>query len=257
MVNFAQGDLMMLGAFVAVTFIADLGLPYVLGLLASVLMLAAFGYLLDAFVLRRVLGEPQFAVIMLTIGLGFVFRAAAGTIWGYDPQSFATPFTGKTVRFGEVVIGRENLSILVGTLVLCALLFVFFRHTRLGIAMQATSQNQLAAYYVGIPVKRIFSLVWAISAGVAALAGVLLAPIALVDPNMGFIGIKAFAAAVIGGFGSIPGALVGGCIIGIAEQLGGVYLAAGFQEIAAYGILLLVLVLRPQGLFAQIERKKV
>ena len=257
MVNFAQGDLMMLGAFVAVTLIGDFGLPWVLGLFMSVLALAVFGYLLDAFVLRRVLGEPQFAVVMLTIGLGFIFRAVAGLVWGYDPRSFPTPYTGKSLRVGEVVVSYENLTILLGTLVLCVVLFLFFRHTRLGIGMQATSQNQLAAYYVGIPVKRVFSLVWAISAGVAAVAGILLAPVSLVQPGMGFIGIKAFAAAVIGGFGSIPGALLGGWIIGVSEQFAGVYLPAGFQEMAAYGILILALILRPEGLFAQIQRKKV
>ena len=257
MVNFAQGDLMMLGAFVAVTLIGDVGLPWVLGLFMSVLALAVFGYLLDAFVLRRVLGEPQFAVVMLTIGLGFIFRAVAGLVWGYDPRSFPTPYAGKSLRVGEVVVSYENLTILLGTLILCVVLFLFFRHTRLGIGMQATSQNQLAAYYVGIPVKRVFSLVWAISAGVAAVAGILLAPVSLVQPGMGFIGIKAFAAAVIGGFGSIPGALLGGWIIGVSEQFAGVYLPAGFQEMAAYGILILALILRPEGLFAQIQRKKV
>ena len=151
----------------------------------------------------------------------------------------------------------ENLAILLGTLVLCVVLFLFFRHTRLGIGMQATSQNQLAAYYVGIPVKRVFSLVWAISAGVAAVAGSSWRPSRSSSPGWGFIGIKAFAAAVIGGFGSIPGALLGGWIIGVSEQFAGVYLPAGFQEMAAYGILVLALILRPEGLFAQIQRKKV
>ncbi|MCW9003482.1 MAG: branched-chain amino acid ABC transporter permease, partial [Rhodospirillales bacterium] len=119
------------------------------------------------------------------------------------------------------------------------------------------SQNQLAAYYMGIPVKVVFSLIWAISAGVAAAAGLLLAPTSMVDTMMGFMGIKAFAAAVIGGFGSLPGALLGGLIIGISEQFAGVYLPAGFKETVAYLIMLGVLTIRPQGLFAQIQRKKV
>ena len=134
---------------------------------------------------------------------------------------------------------------------------MFFRFSSLGVAMQASSQNQLAAYYMGIPVKRVFSLIWAVSAMVASVAGVLMAPISLVSPSMGFIGIKAFAAAVIGGFGSLPGALLGGLIIGGTEQLAGTYLPLGFQEITAYLIMFLVLTIRPQGLFAQIQQKKV
>jgi len=136
-------------------------------------------------------------------------------------------------------------------------LYAFFTHTRLGIAMQAASQNQLAAYYMGIPVKLIFSLIWAISAGVAAVAGILLAPVSLIDINIGFIGLKAFAAAVLGGFGSIPGALVGGIIIGLIELYSGAWLAEGFKDVSAYVVLLLMLAIRPQGLFGTIGRKKV
>ncbi len=257
MVNFAQGDLMMLGAFVAYTLISGLGLPYWLGLLGAVIIMAVLGYLLDAVLLRPVIGQPQFAIVMLTIGLGFILRAAAGFIWGHDPLSFETPFSGKVVNAGGVVIATENLAIIFGTVVLCIILYAFFRFTRLGVAMQAASQNQLAAYYMGIPVKRIFSMIWALSAGVAAVAGILLAPKFLIDPNMGFLGIKAFAAAVLGGFGSIPGALLGGLVIGVIEQIAGVYGPPGSHETAAYLALLLVLVLKPGGIFAQIGRKKV
>jgi branched-chain amino acid transport system permease protein len=123
--------------------------------------------------------------------------------------------------------------------------------------MQATSQNQLAAYYMGIPVKTVFSMIWAISAAVAAFAGILLAPIAFVHVNMGFIGIKAFPAAVLGGFGSIPGAMVGGLIIGVVEALSGFYLPEGFKDVAAYVVLLAVLIVRPEGLFGESMRKKV
>ena len=258
MINFAQGDLLMLGAFVAFTLIADVGLSYWLGLLLAILVMAVFGYVLDALILRPIIGQPAFAVVMLTIGLGFIFRAAAGVIWGHDPQSFETPFTNKVATFGPLIIAQQNLAIIVGTVLLCALLYLFFRYTRLGIAMQAASQNQLAAYYMGIPVRMVFSMIWAISAGVAAVAGVLLSPLTLIDPGtMGFFGIKAFAAAVLGGFGSIPGALVGGIIIGVVEQFAGRYLPAGFQETSAYLVLLLVLVLKPSGLFGQMAQKKV
>jgi branched-chain amino acid transport system permease protein len=257
MVNFAQGDIMMLGGFLAFSLIAHWGLNYWVGALIAVVITAAFGYALDAIVLRRVIGQPQFAIVMLTLGLGYLFRAGAGITWGYDSVGFGTPFTNKTMKFGGLVLGADNVSIIAGTLILCCVLFVFFSKTRVGVAMQAASQNQLAAYYMGIPVRNIFSLIWAISAGVAAIAGILLSPVSMIDVNMGFLGIKAFAAAVIGGFGSIPGSLIGGVIVGIVEQLSGYYLPAGFQEVSANVVLLAMLILRPQGLFAERMGKRV
>ena len=257
MVNFAQGDIMMLGGFFAFSLIAHWGLNYWIGAALAIAITAAFGYALDALLLRRVIGQPQFAVVMLTLGLGFIFRAAAGITWGYDSVGFATPFTNKTVRLAGLVLGEDSLSIIVGTVLLCLVLYAFFTRTRLGIAMQAASQNQLAAYYMGIPVRTVFSLIWAISAGVAAVAGILLSPVSMIDVNMGFLGIKAFAAAVIGGFGSIPGALAGGVIIGVVEQLAGYFLPAGFQEVSANSVLLATLILWPSGLFAERTGKRV
>jgi branched-chain amino acid transport system permease protein len=257
MVNFAQGDLLMLGAFVAYTTIVLFGLNYWIGFALAVLVMAGFGYLLDVVVLRPVIGQPQFAVVMLTIGLGFVFRAGAGMIWGTEILAFDTPFSGSVSRFAGLVVADVNFVIILGTAILCGALFAFFRFTRLGVAMQASSQNQLAAYYMGIPVRRVFSLIWGISAGVAAVAGVLLAPVALIETSMGLIGLKAFAAAVLGGFGSIPGAVIGGLIIGVIEQFSGIYFAEGFKDVAAYVVLLVVLVVYPQGLLGQIGRKRV
>ena len=257
MVNFAQGDIMMLGGFVAFSLIANFHLPYWVGGMLAIVITAAFGYALDALVLRRVIGQPQFAVVMLTLGLGFIFRAAAGITWGYDSVGFNTPFTNKTANIGGLVLGQDNLSIIVGTVLLCGILYVFFSRTRVGVAMQAASQNQLAAYYMGIPVRTIFSLIWAISAGVACLAGILLSPVSMIDVNMGFLGIKAFAAAVIGGFGSIPGSVIGGVIVGIVEQFAGYKLPAGFQEVTSNVVLLLMLFIRPQGLFAERMGKRV
>jgi branched-chain amino acid transport system permease protein len=230
---------------------------YWVGGLIAIVFTALFGYLLDAIVLRRVIGQPQFAVVMLTLGLGFIFRAGAGITWGYDSVGFNTPFTNHTVNFGRLVLGEDNLSIIVGTLLLCLVLYLFFAKTRLGVAMQASSQNQLAAYYMGIPVRNVFSMIWAISAGVAAVAGILLSPVSMIDVNMGFLGIKAFAAAVIGGFGSIPGSLIGGVFVGIVEQLAGYYLPAGFQEVTSNVVLLAMLFIRPQGLFAERMGKRV
>ena len=257
LVNFAQGDLLMLGAFTCYMFVVWYGAGYWLAFALAVATVALFGAALDATVLRRVIGQPQFAVVMLTIGLGATFRSFASMTWGSEIYTLPTPFSARQTMVGRVSVSHEYVAIIAGTVLLCAVLYIFFTHTRVGVAMQATSQNQLAAYYMGIPVKRMFSLIWAISAGVAAVAGVLLAPVSLIDVNLGFIGLKAFAAAVLGGFGSIVGALIGGVTIGLIEMFAGTYLPQGFKDVAAYVVLLVVLAVRPQGMFGTVGRKKV
>jgi branched-chain amino acid transport system permease protein len=247
----------MLGAFTCYMLVVWYEMPFWPAFALAVAAVGLFGAVLDGTVLRRVIGQPQFAVVMLTIGLGAMFRSFASITWGSEIYTLPTPFSAKTTRVGAVTVSHEYVAIIVGTVLLCAVLYAFFTYSRVGVAMQAASQNQLAAYYMGIPVKRMFSLIWAISAGVAAIAGVLLAPVSLIDINLGFIGLKAFAAAVLGGFGSIPGALVGGITIGLIELFSGAYLPLGVKDVAAYVVLLLVLAIRPQGMFGTVGRKKV
>jgi branched-chain amino acid transport system permease protein len=258
-VNFAQGELMMLGAFAGLAAATLLGLPYWAAFLAAVGALALFGLAAERVVLRPILGQPAFAIVMVTIGIGYVARGLITMVpaIGTDTHALPTPFQDELVRLGGLVIGMEHVVVIGTTVALCALLFALFRLTKVGIAMQAASQNQLAAYYMGIPVRRLNGLIWAISAAVAAVAGILLAPITFVHANMGFIGLKAFPAAVIGGFGSLPGAIVGGLIIGLVEALAGFYLPEGFKDTAAYVVVLLMLVVKPNGLFGETMHKKV
>jgi branched-chain amino acid transport system permease protein len=258
-VNFAQGELMMLGAFAGLAATTLLGLPYWAAFLAAVAALALFGLAAERLVLRPILGQPAFAIVMVTIGIGYVARGLITMVpaIGTDTHALPTPFQDELVRLGGLVIGMEHVVVIGSTVALCALLFALFRFTQAGIAMQAASQNQLAAYYMGIPVKRLNGFIWAISAAVAAVAGILLAPITFVHANMGFIGLKAFPAAVIGGFGSLPGAIVGGLIIGLVEALAGFYLPEGFKDTAAYVVVLLMLVIKPNGLFGETMHKKV
>jgi branched-chain amino acid transport system permease protein len=260
-INFAQGDILMLGAFVAFSLIGVLGMDYIMGFALTVVIIAVFGFFLDSVVVRQIIGQPPFATVMLTIGIGFILRGFASIYWGTDIFSFSTPFSGKITEFNGLIISYVNLSIIIGTVILVSVLYLFFTFSRIGVAMRASSENQLAAYYMGIPVKFIFSLIWSISAATAAIAGVLLAPITLVDTSISLIGLKAFAAAVLGGFGSIPGAIVGGIIIGIVEQLCGTYenyLFGGIREISAYLVLILTLIIYPRGLFSdKAEVKKV
>ncbi|WP_256432952.1 OB-fold domain-containing protein [Martelella soudanensis] len=151
-VNFAQGELLMLGAFVAYTFIGFWGWQYWAGLVASMVVVAFLGFMIDAVILRRVLGQPQFAIVMLTIGLGFIFRAVATMIWGANSLVLPTPFFGQSLSLFGISVPANTMAMVVGALLLCTLLSLFFGATRIGIAMQATAQNQLAAYYMGIRV---------------------------------------------------------------------------------------------------------
>ena len=258
-VNFAQGDMMMLGAFVALGLGNDayLGIPFWLACVGAVLAMAAVGWSIERAVLRRLLGQPQIAVMILTIALGFLLRFVAGAVWGHDPLTFENPVAGTNVRLGALVVGLDEVTVIAVTVLLTVALFAFFGRTRLGIAMQASSQNQLAAYYMGIPVKRIHGLTWALAGATAAVAGILLASKGSIDPSTGFLGIKAFAAAVIGGFGSLPGALAGGLIVGLIEPFASRYVAAGYAQIVPYAVMLVVLVIRPHGILAQVHAKKV
>ena len=258
-VSFAQGELMMLGAFGGLAGMTMLGFPFWVAVLSSVLAMALFGVLLERAVIRPILGQPAFSIVMLTIGIGYVARGLITMIPGIgtETHTLPVPYKDQIWKVGALVLNVEQMAVIFVTAVLCGLLYALFRYSKLGIAMQAASQNQLAAYYMGIPVKRLNGIAWGLAAAVAAVAGLLLAPITFVHANMGFIGLKAFPAAVVGGFGSLPGAIVGGLIIGIVESLSGFYLPDGFKDTAAYIMVLVMLMVKPNGLFGENLRKKV
>ena len=258
--NFAQGDLLALSAFIAWGLIAVAGFSFWWALLATVLISALLAYGIDAMVIRRIAGQPQFAGVMLTIALAFMLRGAISMGFGPESRSYTTPWTGQTTTLGGVggvVIANLQLVIVGTALGVTAALLLFFKSTRLGVAMQAASQNQLAAYLNGVRVKQVNSLVWALAGATAAAGGVLLAPITLVDVTLWFVVLKALAALVLGGFGSIAGAIVGGLLIGLIEQYAGVYLPDGSKDVVAYVVLIAVLIVRPQGLLGEAHGKRV
>ena len=258
-VSFAQGELMMLGAFGGLAGLTMLGFPFWLSVLSSIAAMSLLGVLLERVVIRPILGQPAFSIVMLTIGIGYVARGLITMIpaIGTETHTLPVPYKDQIWKVGGLVLNVEQMAVIGVTAVLCALLYALFRYSKLGIAMQAASQNQLAAYYMGIPVKRLNGIAWGLAAAVAAIAGLLLAPITFVHANMGYIGLKAFPAAVVGGFGSLPGAIVGGLIIGIVESLSGFYLPDGFKDTAAYIMVLIMLMVKPNGLFGDNLKKKV
>jgi len=257
--NFAQGELMMLGAFCAYTFIVLFGLPFWIGGILAIASVALFGAVLDRLLLRRMVGSKPFTIFMLTVGIGFCVRSIVMLVpmWGTDTYSLPSPLQGEVFSFHGLIVSADHAVILLTAAVISAALFLFFQFTRLGLAMRAISQNPLAASYLGVRVDSLFSIVWALSAAAAALAGVMLAPISFVHADTGQIGLKAIPAAVLGGFDSLPGAIVGGLIIGIVESLAGFYCPEGVKDVAAYVVLLVVLAVKPRGLFGQADVKKV
>jgi branched-chain amino acid transport system permease protein len=237
-------------------FSETMGLGFWPGFLFGCLAIGALGYLIDAQIMRRIIGQSSASIFIMTVAFGFIFRSVAGMIWGWNTLSLDTPFDGTWTIGSDFSIGTDRVAIVFATAILCTALYLFFARTRYGIAMQAAAQNQLAAYYMGIPVKRLVSVTWAIGAMIAAAAGALLAPVTQVDTTIGFLGIKALAGAIVGGFGSIPGALLGCLLIGIIEPFADYYLPA-IKGVSAYVVMLLVLFVRPEGLIVQTFRKKV
>lgn len=255
--NFAYGDTVMFSAFLAWYFIVGLHMSFWIALPAVIAASAVLSYLLEAHVMRRIVGQPQFAGVLLTIGIGFMLRGATSMIFGPESRSYSTPWTGKVAEIAGARIDDLNLVIIAAALLVTSALFVFLRRMSLGVAIQASSQNQLASYLCGVRVKQLNSLVWGISGALAGVGGMLLAPISLVDLSLWFVMLKALAALVLGGFGSVPGAIVGGLVLGLVEQFSGVYLPDGFKAVVPYLVLIGVLILFPRGLLGEAHGRRV
>ena len=255
--NFAHGDVLMASSFVGWGLIVGLGWPFWLATLATVLLAAALSWLIDARIMRMIVGQPQFAGVMLTIAIAFMLRGLVSMFFGPDSRTYPTPWTGQKTQHGTLVINDLSLAIVGSSLLITLVLFWFLKKTALGTSIQAASQNQLAAYLSGIRVKRVTSMVWAISGAIAAVCGLLLAPIALVDIGLWIVVLKALAALVLGGFGSVPGAILGGLLLGVIEQFSGVYLPDGFKDAMAYIVLIGVLILWPRGLLGEAHGRRV
>ncbi|MBU0515127.1 MAG: branched-chain amino acid ABC transporter permease [Proteobacteria bacterium] len=278
-INFAQGEMMMLGAFVAFTLMTTFRMPFIVAFLVTPVICGAMGILLERTFIRPLVKEPVVSIMMVTIGLSITLRAVAGMIWSYDTLHFPHEFPEKAVHLGGttvtpfhlwtisypveavhlggITITPIHLWIISITVALVVVLYLFFKFTTVGISLQASAQNRLASMLMGISVKRVYAMTWALSGVMGAVAGMLIAPISFLNCNMGYLGLKAFPAAVIGGFNSIPGAIVGGLIIGVTETLAGTYLTIGFKDVVAYVVMLAVLMIRPEGIFGTHAQKKV
>ena len=256
-VNFAQGEFIMASGFMSYTLLIWYGLPYWLVLVLTIPLSGIMGVVLERIVVRPILDAPIFSIVIATIGASTVMRSSAGIVYGYDVLPLPTFFSKDPIHLGILSFTRMDVGVIGSSLLIMAVLYVFFQYTKTGTAMRATAQSQIAARLMGVSVHRIFSVTWAISAGISGIAGVLIAPIIYLDPNLGVIGVKAFAGAVLGGFGNIPGAIVGGMLLGVLENLSGYFFNAGIKQVSTYILLILVLILKPSGLFGAVATRKV
>jgi len=259
--NFAQPELMMFGAYIAFTLITTLKLPFVLGFFCALILMILIGSLLEMMVVRPMVGEPVLAVIMVTLGLANVLRGLTGLFWGYEELQFPSPFPEEPLMIFGAAINQAEIYTIVATAILLVIFFLFFKYSGAGISMRATAEDTRTAFLMGINVKGVFTASWAIASLVATIAGVFLASFTFLEPIMGHVGLKALPAMILGGMDSVHGAIIGGLIIGVTENLAGFYLedylGSGINEITAYVIVLIVMMIRPYGLFGTKEIERV
>lgn len=249
--NFAQGNLMMVGAYLALTFLTRWQLPLVVGMLLAIVFAAAMGAAIHFVVMRPMLGKPLFSVVMVTLGISILLQGIVQATYGAVDRALPVQVPNRIFAVAGVRFSQLELTI-IATVAVCVIAFaLFFRYSRLGLLMRATAEDQEVAVMMGVSADLIFAVSWAIAAGMAALAGVFMANLTQVNLNLGDIGLRAFPAVVVGGLESVPGALVGGLIIGVAESLGAGYINSSARDVIAFLILLVILMVRPYGLFGQ------
>lgn len=255
-INFAQGEMALLGTYIAWTLLAA-GLPYWLVFVITVVAAFIFGVSVDRLVIRRFRNAPHLALVVVFVGLLLAFNAAAGWIWGFTIKDFPSPVNGLTT--GTVLIGARSLFVILVSLGLLGLLFVFFRFTLLGLAMRAAARNPASARLLGIRVERMLALGWGLASVLGTVAGLLIAPVTYLEPGMMMsVLLYAFASAMLGGMNSPGGAVLGGLLFGVLENLAGAYLIGNDLKLSfALAVVVTVLVIRPNGLFGRPDVKRV
>jgi branched-chain amino acid transport system permease protein len=248
LVNFAQGEMAMFSTYIAWTLV-NAGLPFWAAFLMTLVVSFIGGVVIERVVIRPVENAPVLAAVVVTIALLLIFNSLAGWIYSYTVQDFPSPFPDRPLLHS--LLTTRDLGVIAVTLIMLALLFVFFRFTSTGLAMRAAAQNPASARLCGIPVGRMLAIGWGLAAAIGATAGIMVAPVLFLDPNMmGGVLLYAFAGALLGGITSPVGAVVGGLIVGVTENLVGAYLIASQLKLTvALALIVVVLVLRPNGLF--------
>ena len=251
-VNFAHGEFYMLGAFATYFIMSLLGIPYVPAALLATVVVAAVGILSNQILFRPLRREHEFTILMVSLGLSLMLANGGEVLFGADPKYIPSPYSDLAIDIGDVFMTVQRLIVLLAAIVLIALVYLFIRYTTLGKMMRATAQNREGAALSGVDIDRIYAYTFALACGLAAAAGALLGPTAMIFPTIGeWAVIKAFIVVVMGGLGSMGGAVVGGLLLGIVEALGANYVSIAFKDAIGYAIIIGVLLWRPAGLFAK------
>jgi branched-chain amino acid transport system permease protein len=256
-VNFAQGESVTVGAYMGWLMVTELHMPYLPAMVMVLIGSALVGMLVERIAYRPLIKSPPFTVILATLAIGLLITNIIRLIFQDTPRNIPGVLSTEPLEFGGVLITPERLGIMVTVVIVVAMLMLFFRYSKLGKAMRATAQSQEAASLMGISVPGIFSKTWALGSALGGIAGMLIAPLVGINTELGGVLIPGFVAAIVGGFTSIPGAIVGGLMVGVLENLGGVYVSSSFKRVTSFIILIAVLMIRPAGLFGKPPRKMV
>ena len=257
-INLAQGDFAMIGAFLAVILIKDFGANYYFALAGAVVGCIGLGILVERLVMRQIADSDWLTLFTATLGMYYILHGVAGHLWGRDTKAFPITFDPTPIEIIGGIISQGHLVNMAWAAGIGLVLFVFFKFTKQGIAMRAVTDDPETAKLMGIPVRFIVLLTWGMAGFLAAFAGVLIAPIIYVAPEMmDEVLVKGYVAAVFGGLYSIPGAILGALMIGVAENLAGGYLGSHFKTATAFAMIVLLLAFRPQGLFGIQKRREV
>jgi len=256
-INFAQGEFLLIGAYTFYAAVLVFGFHWSLAVLVGVLVAIALGVLVERFVLRPMIGEEAVAVIMVTIGLASMLRGGVQFFFGTSPKETPRFLPGESVSVAGVTIPYDRIAaIAIAALVLTAFT-LFFTRSRHGIAMRAVADDQQAALTMGISVRRVFAMAWALAALTAVIGGILLANLTGVSQGIAGFGLVVFPVVILGGLDSVPGTIVGGVIIGLLTQYVSGYVGGGLEQVIPYVVLVLILMLRPYGLFGQVRIERV
>ncbi|MEA3348913.1 MAG: branched-chain amino acid ABC transporter permease [Pseudomonadota bacterium] len=260
-INFAQGEFLMVGAYVCLAMVAQLHIPFWIAFVLTMVVTVVLGLIIERLALRPMIGEPIISIIMLTIGLSSVLKCVVLVFWGPNNRVYPQFFSQVPIHLGPVVISQVYIWCVGFAMLFLAMFTLFFRYSSSGIAMRAVADDQQAALSMGISVKKVFAMAWCIAFLVAGVGGVFLGNINVVNVSLGFFGLKVFPAVILGGLDSIPGAIVGGLIIGILEAMTGGYIdpiiGGGTKEVIPFVVLVIILMVKPYGFFGTEEIEKV
>ena len=256
-INIAQGEFVMMTAFFGFTFRALLGWSLIPSVLAAVFLTIVLSLLIERLALRPLIKAPVWTNIITTMALLIILQSIARLIWGPEPYTFPPYLSRTPFKVAGINLTQQDVAIFGISVVYMILLYLFFKYTRIGKGMRAVQMDKEAAALMGISVKKMYSYVWVLNAIFVGTIGILLAPLLGVSSTMGFLFIKGFVVAVIGGFTSLVGSIIGGFLVGVVETLAGYYISTAMKDIVSFFILILILIFKPTGLFPESVTKRV